>query len=85
MLSRRTFLKTIGLGALGVYRPVVLCLCHRAALSACDHPLSPAAAELAGGAEPLRMAVIADIHACDPWMPLTRVAEIVAVANELRA
>src|SRR5712691_6806766 len=33
---------------------------------------------------PLRMAVIADVHACEPWMPLSRIAEIVDTANELK-
>ncbi|GJE26123.1 metallophosphoesterase [Methylobacterium organophilum] len=31
----------------------------------------------------LRIAVIADIHVCEPWMPLARVEEIVAAANAL--
>ena len=43
VLSRRTFLKTIGLGALGVFGLVVLCLCHRAALPPGGHALPPAA------------------------------------------
>ena len=84
VFSRRTFLKTIGLGALSLvgltsyafaieprYRLVVTR--YRLAL-----PGWPA------GGKRLRMAVIADIHACDPWMPLTRVNEIVAVANRLK-
>ena len=32
----------------------------------------------------LRIAVLADIHVCEPYMPLDRVAEIVAAANALR-
>ncbi|GEO98057.1 metallophosphoesterase [Methylobacterium haplocladii] len=31
----------------------------------------------------LRIAVIADVHVCEPWMPLDRVAEIVAATNAL--
>ena len=31
----------------------------------------------------LRCAVIADIHACDPWMSLDRIREVVAVTNAL--
>ena len=31
----------------------------------------------------LRVAVLADIHVCEPWMPLDRVAEIVDVTNAL--
>jgi predicted MPP superfamily phosphohydrolase len=32
---------------------------------------------------PLRMAVVADIHACEPWMPVSRIAEIVDATNAL--
>ncbi|WP_152045122.1 metallophosphoesterase [Aureimonas psammosilenae] len=31
----------------------------------------------------LRAAVISDIHACDPWMPLSRIAKIVSETNAL--
>ena len=31
----------------------------------------------------LKIAVIADIHACDPWMPVDRIREIVGIANAL--
>ena len=34
---------------------------------------------------PLRIAVIADLHACDPWMSLERIEEIVARTNALNA
>ncbi len=33
--------------------------------------------------QPLRIGVISDIHACDPWMPAKRVEAIVAAANTL--
>jgi predicted MPP superfamily phosphohydrolase len=32
---------------------------------------------------PLRVAAVADIHACEPWMPLSRIEEIVETANAL--
>ena len=32
----------------------------------------------------LRIAVLADIHVCEPWMPLDRVAEIVDATNALK-
>jgi predicted MPP superfamily phosphohydrolase len=32
----------------------------------------------------LRIGVIADIHACEPWMPVRRIEQIVAVTNSLR-
>ena len=34
-------------------------------------------------AKPLRMAVIADVHACEPWMPISRITEIVDTTNAL--
>lgn len=32
----------------------------------------------------LRVAAIADIHACEPWMPLSKVEEIVSLTNRLK-
>ena len=32
----------------------------------------------------LRVAVIADLHACDPWMNAERIASIVAMTNDLQ-
>lgn len=34
-------------------------------------------------ARPLRVAALADLHAVEPWMPLSRIEEIVRVANAL--
>jgi len=31
----------------------------------------------------LRVAVLADLHACEPWMPRDRIARIVAATNAL--
>ncbi|MFY9626798.1 MAG: metallophosphoesterase [Methylocystis sp.] len=31
----------------------------------------------------LRIAVISDLHACEPWMPVSRIRQIAAVANAL--
>lgn len=36
------------------------------------------------GGRPLRVAVVADLHACEPWMPLPRIEEIVDVTNRLK-
>ena len=33
---------------------------------------------------PLRVAVLADLHACEPWMPVSRIEEIVETANALK-
>jgi len=35
-------------------------------------------------AKPLRIAVLADIHAVEPWMPIARIDEIVRVTNALK-
>ena len=32
----------------------------------------------------LNIAVIADVHACDPWMPAARVRRICQLVNELK-
>eukprot|EP01037_Dinobryon_pediforme_P025766 gene25766-28036_t len=36
------------------------------------------------GARPLKIAVVADLHAVDPWMNVSRIREIVAATNALR-
>ncbi len=84
MFSRRTFLKTIGLGALGVVglSSYAFAIEPRFRLVVTRYRLTLPGWPANG--KRLRMAVIADIHACDPWMPLTRVNEIVAVANGLK-
>jgi predicted MPP superfamily phosphohydrolase len=33
--------------------------------------------------KPLRIAALADLHACDPWMPIARIEEIVRTTNAL--
>lgn len=33
----------------------------------------------------VRLAVITDLHACNPWMPVERIEEIVAITNGLKA
>jgi predicted MPP superfamily phosphohydrolase len=37
------------------------------------------------GAEPLRITVLSDIHAMDPYMPVRRIEKIVAAANDLQS
>ncbi len=32
---------------------------------------------------PLRIAIISDLHACEPWMPVSRIREIAAITNAL--
>ena len=83
VLSRRAFIKTVGLGAVGVaglssyafaIEPRFRLVVTRYRLTLPRWPVHP---------RPLRVAVVADIHACDPWMPLSRVEEIVSLTNSL--
>jgi len=80
MVNRRRFLTgagALGVGAMGLggYASVVeagarLDLTHYDVVS----PIWPADLTL-------KIAVIADIHACEPWMPAERIARIVDLAN----
>src|SRR5215470_13679529 len=82
MLSRRHVLRLLaGLGAVGFStaaygfgEPVLRLRVARYDLSP---PRWPAGLEL-------KVAVIADLHACDPWMSLPHIDAIVARANALR-
>lgn len=83
MLSRRLFLKSVGgLGALGVSttaygftEPVVRLGVTRYQLTP---PRWPAEFQL-------KIAAIADLHACDPWMSIDRIHGIVERTNALNA
>ena len=82
MLSRRHFLKVMGgLGALGVsttaygFSAPVLRL--RVARYNISPPRWPAGLQL-------RIAAIADLHACDPWMSLDHIHAIVERTNALK-
>jgi predicted MPP superfamily phosphohydrolase len=82
MLTRRHFLRglgglTLGTTALGSYAFAVE---PRLMLDVTPYNIAPATwpADLK-----VKIAVIADIHACEPWMPAARVREIAEVANAL--
>jgi predicted MPP superfamily phosphohydrolase len=82
MLNRRIFLKgslafsaaTLGLGsyAFGI-EPGLLLDVTRYTITPAGWPQGLT----------LRIAVIADIHACEPWMPVSRIREIVGIANAM--
>ncbi len=83
MLSRRSFMKSAALAAIGVtglssyafaIEPLYRLVVTRYRLTPPHWPVH---------SRPLRLAVVADIHACDPWMPLARIEEIVSVTNGL--
>ena len=83
MFSRRQFLRSLGgfsavgasTAAYGVGEPVLQLRLTQYALSPRQWPAD----------FPLRIAVIADIHACDPWMSLDRIGTIVERTNALNA
>lgn len=83
MVTRRTFLRTLGLGAAAsvglssysVAEPRLRLVTTRYNLNPVNWP--------AGGA-PLRIAALADLHACDPWMPVERIEAIVEQTNRLK-
>jgi predicted MPP superfamily phosphohydrolase len=84
MLTRRSFLKA---GALGAVASIGLtsyafAIEPRFRLDVTRYRLKPPG--FAGAAaRPLRVAIVTDIHACDPWMPIERIEEIVDVTNGL--
>jgi predicted MPP superfamily phosphohydrolase len=83
MISRRQFLRfTGGLGALsastaayGFGEPLLRLRVARYELNPLSWPAN----------FPLKIAVIADLHACDPWMSLERIEAIVEHTNALGA
>jgi uncharacterized protein len=83
MISRRQFLYSFGgltaasasTAAYGVSEPVVRLALTRYDLSPRQWPAD----------FPLKIAALADIHACDPWMSLDRISEIVDRTNALNA
>jgi predicted MPP superfamily phosphohydrolase len=82
MISRRQFFKVIGgFGALsastaayGFGEPVLRLRVARYDITPMQWPVD----------FPLKIAVIADLHACDPWMSLPRIEAIVARTNALK-
>jgi predicted MPP superfamily phosphohydrolase len=82
MISRRLFLGTFGTGLLGLtsYASAIEPL-YRLNVTRYDFALPG----WPKGAKPLKAALVADIHAVDPWMTLPRIEEIVATTNALGA
>lgn len=83
MLTRRSFLKALGLGtvgtlSLGGYAFALEPLRLRVQSYALAPTNWPASLNL-------RIAALADIHACEPWMSVERIRRIVDVTNELGA
>ena len=83
LITRRRFLQTLGLGALssaalGSYAFAVEPLWR---LSVTRYRFTPP--DWPPGLR-LRVALIADVHACNPWMSANRIARIVRRTNELQ-
>ena len=84
MISRRSLLRTLGaafLGSLGL-SSYAFAIEPRFRLDVTRYRLRPPRWPALD--KPLRMAVISDVHACEPWMPVARISEIVETANALK-
>ncbi|MCB1496359.1 MAG: metallophosphoesterase [Bauldia sp.] len=83
MISRRSFLKLTGLTALAGLglSSYAFAIEPRFRLEVTRYRLTPPG--WPAGSRPVRIAAIADTHACDPWMPLSRIEEIVSITNAL--
>jgi predicted MPP superfamily phosphohydrolase len=83
MHSRRSFLRLLGatiLGTLG-FGSYAFAIEPRFRLQVTRYRLRPP--RWPALAKPLSVGVIADIHACEPWMPCERIEEIVDTTNAL--
>lgn len=81
--SRRTFFKmlgTAGVSGLG-FSSYAFALEPRYRLAVTRYRVTPPGWPQG---RKLRVAAIADIHACEPWMPLSKVEEIVSLTNRLK-
>lgn len=84
ILTRRNFLKlaasTLALGATGTFYGVIVEPFFRLHVKHYAPVLPRWPSDL-----PLRIAIVTDLHACDPWMSEDRVKSIVAMTNDLGA
>src|ERR1700737_4728803 len=83
MLTRRAFLPALISGtlasiAIGSY---ALAIEPRFRLVVTRYALTPL--RWPTGEQSVRIAALADLHACEPWMPVSRIEEIVAATNAL--
>lgn len=83
MISRRSLLRLFGATILGTFSfaSYAFAIEPRYRLVVTPYRLRPP--RWPALARPLRMAVIADVHACEPWMPVSRITEIVDTTNAL--
>jgi predicted MPP superfamily phosphohydrolase len=83
VLTRRSFLKLVGATAVAGFglTSYAFGIEPRFRLAVTHYRLTPPGWPT--GQRRLRVAVVADIHACEPWMPLSRIEEIVSITNSL--
>lgn len=81
--SRRAFFKILGSAGLTGFglSSYALAIEPRLRLAVTHYRLTPPG--WPQGGRRLRLAALADIHACEPWMPLSRIEEIVSLTNRL--
>jgi uncharacterized protein len=83
MFSRRAFLASLGAGAVSSIGLSSYALAaQRFRLVVKPYRTTPGGWPVDG--KPLRIAAIADIHACEPWMPVRRIERIVVRTNSLK-
>jgi len=84
MISRRSFLRLLGLGSLATAALIsyAIVIEPRVRLVTTRYRLRPAGWPALE--KSLRVVALADIHACEPWMPASRIRQIVETANALR-
>ena len=82
-LSRRTFLKLVGATAFAglSLSSYALAIEPRFRLAVTRYRLTPPRWPLSQRS--IRVAVVADIHAVEPWMPVSRIEHIVSMTNSL--
>ena len=86
MLTRRQFLWSMfgGVALPGLLGGYAFAIEPRFRLSVTGYRIrTPRLSALSAG-KPLRVAVLADFHTCEPWMPVSRIKHIVATTNELK-
>jgi predicted MPP superfamily phosphohydrolase len=83
VITRRSFLQILGLGAVSTVglSSYAFAIEPRFRLAVTPYRLRPHG--FAALDRPIRIAAIADLHACDPWMPLSRIEGIVDLTNRL--
>ena len=81
MLSRRSFIATLATGTLASIVAGSYAIAIEPRLRLVVTRYAPKPPNWTAGS--LRVAALADLHACEPWMPVSRIEEIVAATNAL--